>query len=415
MILTALKLLSLQPDTPPIDSGAVALSRGAVLSVGPAHKILKAYPGHRVYRLDNAVLMPGLVNLHTHLELPPLLNDMRTQNYTDWVLNLLAEKKRLSRHDYTAAARRNIATLIRSGTTTVAEISTHGISPSVLSKSGLRAVVYHEIIFMKEDLSSLVFPRCGTVSRIVQYGFSPHSPHTVSEPALRAILKIALKRHLRLCMHVSETREETLLLQRRKSALERLYAAAGWEMSRAPGARSSFEHLHRLGLLGPSFLAVHAVQADNADITLIKRSGSGIAHCPRSNHEIGVGTMPLKKFLDARITVGLGTDSLASSPTLNLWDEMRYAYKVHRRSGVTPQDIFHMATLGGARALCMDREIGSIEPGKKADCIAVPLPKKDTGDLYSDLLRETNTCIMSMVNGHVVYRGDAGRIRLVKN
>jgi len=208
-------------------------------------------------------------------------------------------------------------------------------------------------------------------------------------------------------MHVAETREETLLLQRRKNTLQRLYAAARWDMSRAPVARSSFEHLQRLGVLGPSFLAVHAVQADGADVALIKRSGAGIAHCPRSNHEIGVGTMPLRKFLDARISVGLGTDSLASSPSLNLWDEMRYAYQVHRYSGVTTQDLFHMATLGGAGALGMDQEIGSLEPGKKADIIAISLPRKNTGDLYSDLLRETNTCNMSVVNGHVVYHNDS--------
>ncbi len=371
--------------------------------------MMRKYPGHRIVRLEQAVVIPGLVNVHTHLELPLLLDDIRAQNYTDWVLNLLEKKKLLTRHDYTAAAHRNIASLIRSGTTTVAEISTHGVSPLVLRKSGLRTVVYHEIIFMREDLSSLAFPRRGPVSRLVQYGLSPHSPHTVSEPALRAIHQISSKKHLRLCMHVAETREETLLLQRRKSSLERLYAAAGWDMIRAPKARSSFEYLQRLGVLGPSFLAVHAVQADNSDIALIKRSRAGIAHCPRSNHEIGVGTMPLRKFLDARISVGLGTDSLASSPSLNLWDEMRYAYQVHRRSGVTPQDIIHMATLGGARALGMDKEIGSLEPGKDADIIAISLPRKKTGDLYSDLLRETNTCIMSMVNGHVVYRGDTGR------
>jgi len=394
-------------DRIPLVAGAVVVKQGRIHAVGKAAAMMRRYPGHRIVRLEHAVVMPGLVNVHTHLELPLLLDDSGAQNYTDWVLSLLKKKKRLTRHDYTAAANRNITSLLRSGTTTVAEISTHGISPLLLGKSGLRAVVYHEIIFMEEDLSGLAIPRRAPESRLVRYGLSPHSPHTVSGPALRAIHQISSKRRLRLCMHVAETREETLLLQRRKNTLERLYAAARWDIGRAPVARSSFEYLHRLGVLGPSFLAVHAVQADNADIALIKRSGAGIAHCPRSNHELGVGAMRLGKFLEAHIPVGLGTDSLASSPSLNLWDEMRYAYKVHRRSGVTAQDIFGMATLGGAKALGMDQDIGSLEPGKKADIIAVSSPRKNTGDLYSDLLRETNTCIMSIVNGQVVSRGDA--------
>ena len=114
--------------------------------------------------------------------------------------------------------------------------------------------------------------------------------------------------------------------------------------------------------------------------------------------------MPLKKFLDAGVTVGLGTDSLASSPTLNMWDEMRYAYQIHRRSGVSAEDIFSLATINGAKALGLDKEIGTLAPGKKADMIAVPLPGKDTGDIYSDLLRETKSCIMSMVNGKVLHK-----------
>lgn len=403
MIIQADKIIT-KLDRIPLIAGAVVIRYGRIEAIGKATAMTRKYPAHRIVRLAQAVVMPGLVNVHTHLELPLLVEDIRAQNYTDWVFNLLERKKRLSRRDYTAAARGNIEALIRSGTTTVAEISTHGVSSLVLSRSGLRSVVYHEIIFMKEDLSGLAFPRRGPVSRLMHYGVSPHSPHTVSGPALRVLHQIASKRHLRLCMHVAETREETFLLQRRKSALERLYAAARWDMNRAPVAHSSFEHLHRLGVLGPSFLAVHAVQADNADIALIKRSGTAIAHCPRSNHELGVGTMPLRNFLDAGISVGLGTDSLASAPTLNLWDEMRYALRIHRRSGVTPQDIFHMATMGGARALGMGKETGSLEVGKKADIIALPLPQSDTGDLYSGLLRETKTCIMTMVNGHILHQ-----------
>ena len=395
-------------DRVPLTDGAVVVKDGRVLALGNAASMIRNYPGHRIMRLEQAVVMPGLVNVHAHLELPPLLDQVWAHTYADWVLKLLKAKKRLTRRDYAAAARKNIASLIRSGTTTVAEICTHGASSLALKASGVRAVIYQEIISMVQDPRSLVLPRRGTVSRLVRYGFSPHSPHTVSEPALRAIKNVASQRHIPLCMHVAETHEETLLLQRKKSRLERLYAAAGWDTSLAPEGRSSFEYLHRIGLLGPFFLAVHAVQADNADIDLIKRTGTGVAHCPRSNREIGVGTMPMKKYLDAGIPVGFGTDSLASVPTLNLWDEMRTALAIHRRVGITPRDIVQVATLGGAQALGMDNEIGSLEPGKKADCIAVPLPRRDTGDLCSDLLRETKTGIMTMVNGRVLYRDVAG-------
>lgn len=182
-----------------------------------------------------------------------------------------------------------------------------------------------------------------------------------------------------------------------------LYEFAKWNKDWAPEASSSFEYLNRIGLLSPNLLAVHAVQVTDSDIRLIKKSGTSIAHCPRSNKETHVGRMPLKKFLDAGITVGLGTDSLASSPSLNMWDEMRYAYKVHKKDGVTAQDIFRLATIGGAKALGLDKQIGTLEPGKKADIIAVPLPKKDTGDIYSDLLRETKSSIMTMVNGKILY------------
>jgi cytosine/adenosine deaminase-related metal-dependent hydrolase len=225
----------------------------------------------------------------------------------------------------------------------------------------------------------------------------------VSEKALKAILRVAEMKRQRICMHVAETKEETRLLQRRKSGLEQLYTAAGWDIAWAPKDRSSFSYLQRISVLTPAFLAVHAVQADEQDVMIMKQSGAAVAHCPRSNRALKVGTMPLVKFLHAGIPVGLGTDSLASVASLNMWDEMRYASRVHRSSGVTTEDIVRMATLGGSQALGLDHEIGSLEPGKRADCIAVPLPGKDTGNLSSDLLRETKSCIMNMVNGNIIY------------
>jgi len=405
MIITAHRLITLRHDASTIKNGAVVFSRGTIIDAGATEKILKAHIGHHIYRLENAVLMPGLINVHTHLELPPLLDAVRARTFPDWVLNLIQVKRELDMKGYTIAAKQNVRSLIQSGTTTVAEICTHGISPGVLKQSGLRATVYHEIISMGP--SSPIFRLPSPVSlpstNLVRIGLSPHAPHTVSVTVLLQIKKLVLRKHLRLCMHVAESKDEIRLLQRKKSRFEKLYRAVGWDTAWAPSTDSPFEYLLTLGLLSDDFLAVHAVQATDKDISIIKRSRVSVAHCPRSNRETGVGKMPLKKFLDAGVVVGLGTDSLASSPSLNLWDEMRSAYRMHRSDGVTVKDIFTLATKGGAKALGLFDTIGSIEPGKRADIIAVPLPKKDSGDIYSDLLRETKSCIMSVVDGKILY------------
>lgn len=405
MIITSQKLLTLQDDMTPVNNGAVVFIRGVILAAGPTEKILKKHTGHRIHRLENAVLMPGLINVHTHIELPPLFDAVRARAFPDWVLNLIKVKRSLTDKHYKSAAKNNIKTLIHAGTTTIGEICTHGVSHGVLKQSGLRATVYQEIISMNPSSHLARLPSLVSrpSSNLIRTGLSPHAPHTVSETALLQIKNLALRKHLRLCMHVAESNDEIRLLQRKMSRFEKLYRVAGWDTAWAPSADSPFEYLHTLGLLNDDFLAVHAVHATDKDISLIKRSRVPVAHCPRSNRETGVGKMPLRKFLDAGIVVGLGTDSLASSPSLNMWDEMRYAYRIHRSDGVTVKDIFTIATNGGAKALGMFDMIGSIEPGKRADIIAVPLPKKVTGDIYSDLLRETKSCIMSVVDGKTLY------------
>jgi cytosine/adenosine deaminase-related metal-dependent hydrolase len=406
MIIASKKILTMHHDTPSFDNGAVVFSRGTILDVGPADNIIKKYRNHRIYLLRNTVLLPGLVNVHTHLELPSLLETIRTKKFSDWVINLIKAKERLSSLDYVSATARNIQTLIHTGTTAVAEICTHNISPALLRQRGLRSIVFYEIISMSPSSPFPHLPLKVSVHpfSLVQTGISPHAPHTVSETALLRIKKIALQKKLRLSMHVAESKDEIKLLQGKRSGFERLYQLARWDPTWAPSAESPVEFLHKLGILSANFLAVHAVQVTDRDIGIIKRSRVAVAHCPRSNRETHVGKMPLKKFLDSGVTVGLGTDSLASSPSLNLWDEMRYAYRIHRSTGVTARDIVTLATAGGAKALGLFNAIGSIEPGKRADIIAVPIPKKDTGDIYSDLLRETKYCNMSVVGGKILYR-----------
>jgi cytosine/adenosine deaminase-related metal-dependent hydrolase len=224
---------------------------------------------------------------------------------------------------------------------------------------------------------------------------------------LREIGELTHRKKLNLCMHVAESKDEIKLLHGLKSGYERLYDAVGWDLAWAPSADSPLQYLQRIGLLSPNFLAVHAVQASDKDMRILNKTGTPVAHCPRSNKETGVGRMTLKKLLEAGVVVGLGTDSLASSPSLNMWDEMRYAYQIHRGGGISAEDILRLATIGGAKALGLDQEIGTLASAKKADLIVIPLPGKNTGNLYCDLLRETKSCIMSVVNGKILYHADA--------
>jgi cytosine/adenosine deaminase-related metal-dependent hydrolase len=406
MIVTSQKLITCDPGGSITNDCAIAISdTGNILAVGTTETIMKKFSRHRIHRLRHAVLLPGFVNLHTHLELPSLLDMVSGKSFPDWILNLIRAKKDLGKQDYLRAAKINIKTLIRSGTTTVGEICTHGASSAILKQAGLRAVVFHEIISMNPDQSKLPLWPVSRPSSLMQSGLSPHSPYTVSESALHAIIRLVKKKDIRIAMHIAESKDETELLHGDNNGLERLYHLAGWDLSWAPRGHSSIEYLKRIGFLFPNLLAVHAVHVTKKDIELIKKSKVSVAHCPRSNKATGVGIMPLKQFIDAGINVGLGTDSLASSPSLNMWDEMRYAYQVHRKNGVSAEDIFKLATINGASALGLNKMIGTLEPGKRADIIAVPLPSKNTGDIYSDLLRETKSCIMTMVDGKILFQG----------
>ncbi len=410
MIITSAKLITCHSRATIFTDGAIVIKKGIIHAVGSMSNIMRQFSDKKVIHLQTAVLMPGLVNTHTHLELPALLDTIRSKTYPEWDLNLIAAKNKLDNKDNSKAALNNINALIQTGTTTVGEICTHGISPAFLKRSGLRSILYYEKINMESKgngrvTKNLLSP--GKDSVLVQSGLSPHSPYTVSESVLRNIRKAAQKRNIPLAMHIAESKDEIRLLQRKSSGLEKLYQFAGWDLDWAPIGLSSFEYLNRIGFLSPNLLAVHAVQVTDKDIGIMKKKKVSVAHCPRSNKVTGVGRMPLKLFLDAGITVGLGTDSLASAPTLNMWDEMRYAYRIYRHDGLTPKDIIFLATSGGARAMGMDKQIGSIAPGMKADLIAVALPAKNTGDLYSDLLRETKSCIMTIVNGKILYPRDA--------
>lgn len=284
---------------------------------------------------------------------------------------------------------------------------------AALVRQGLRGVVYREILGLtldgaesrcdaaRADLQSMQQMARGGLLRV---GLSPHSPYSLSEELFRACAPMLFQLRLPCCIHAAESREEVEFLSTGRGAIsDLLYPAVG---CRVPPlrrrAQSPIEYLEGLGALAWRPLLIHAVHVDAADIRRMVRGGVSVAHCPRSNARLSDGAAPVADFLAHGIPVGLGTDSLASVPTLDLWDEMRAALAA-QRGRLAPSQVLDMATRGGARALGLADEIGSLEVGKRADLIAVSAGAVAASDPAGSLIAGTRgeDVLFSLVEGEV--------------
>ncbi|OGB93343.1 MAG: hypothetical protein A2Z31_08240 [candidate division NC10 bacterium RBG_16_65_8] len=238
-------------------------------------------------------------------------------------------------------------------------------------------------------------------------GLSPHSPYAVSEELLSACGELARRAGIPPAIHAAESPEEAEWLSSGGGPIAHsLYPAVGCATppTRRP-ARSPIAYLSEVGALAWRPLLVHAVHADEADCRIMAGHGVRVAHCPRSNRLLSRGTAPVPRFLSHGIPVGLGTDSLASAPDLDLWQEMRAALATHA-GRLDPAAVLEMGTLGGARALGMADRVGSLEAGKRADVIAVAADGIATSDPVGSLLEGTQgeDVLLALIDGEVRHR-----------
>jgi 5-methylthioadenosine/S-adenosylhomocysteine deaminase len=416
VILTARLVLPI--SGPPLPNGGLVIRDGLIRAIGPTAALHRDFPGEPCEALGDAVLLPGLVNAHTHLELTGLQGRLPLgRSWSEWLLALLSLRLGLDRAFYTASSREGAAASLRSGVTCVADITASGASLASLKALGLRGIVFQEVLGpdpeqAEERLSSaetaLRALQAEATGSLLSVGLSPHAPYSVSEALLERCADLLRRTQLRATMHLAESPDEVTYIGLGLGPLATdLLPAVG---RRAPAHRVCGESptalLARVGLLSEQILAAHAVQVGSSDLELLKEHAVALALCPRSNHHLRVGSAPLPRYLAARLRVGLGTDSLASNETLSLWDEMRFALTAYGET-VTPKQLLTMATLGGAAALGMADEIGSLEPGKRADLIGVALDRLDDDDPCGSLLRHASekSVILTMVDGKILYRG----------
>jgi 5-methylthioadenosine/S-adenosylhomocysteine deaminase len=357
---------------PPITDGAVLVGRdGKIAAVGP-HPEVPTPAGTRQVDFPSAVLVPGLVNTHTHLELTHLAGKNAERDFARWIRTIRTLKEATTPEEFAHAAEQGVRDAWTAGITCVADTGSTGAPLEALVRLGARGIYYQEVFGPDPRASGASLAELqGAVARLgplatrqVRLGVSPHAPYTVSEPLYRAVAEFARRAGLRLAVHLAESREEMALVRDGTGPFAEALRARG--VAVAAHDLSPVQYLGRLGLFASgTCLCIHCVQVDAADIATLARAGAAIAHCPRSNRAHGHGTAPLAAFRAAGLAVGLGTDSIVSTGDANLWAEASAA-------GLAGDEALRLLTLGGAEALGLEREVGSLERGKDADLAVFP-------------------------------------------
>ncbi len=367
----------------PIAQGAVLVNDSRIAWVGSAASA--ATDNARIVALGNAVLMPGLVNAHSHLELTAMRGFLEGFAFREWLRTLtIVRRDVLTADDLLDASRLGIVEGLAHGITTYADTTDSAAPLAAMREMGVRGIGYVEVFGpdpaqrdgSMAQLAQRVSALRGLDTSLVRTGISPHAPYTVSASLFRAAAEYARAESLPMAVHIAESAAEVAFVVRG----EGVFADKLRERNIAvtPQARSPIALLDRCGVLDARPLLIHAIQIDEEDCQRIADSGSSIVHCPISNAKLGHAIAPLDRMLSHRIATGLGTDSVASNDRMHLIEETRQACLFHSvRSGrpdsLHPTQALELATIGGARALQLDAQIGTLEPGKQADLAAFPL------------------------------------------
>ena len=416
MIYTAKYVLPITSD--PIQDGGVLVQEDRITAVG--QNLRQSYPDERSHDLGEAILLPGLINTHSHLDYTILRGAIDDLPLFPWVRKLTEYAIDMPPEAFRWSSLLGAAELIRSGVTATADATFSGASMDALLESGMRGVVCQEVFGYRTDdfavelemLQDRASALASKASSRVRVGVSPHSIYTVSPGLLQAVRDYAYAESLPLVIHVAESLAEHEFCVRNKGDIARLYRTLGLEWE-CPGV-SPVQYLYDLGMLGHRTLAAHCVHVNEDDVRLLAVTRTGVAHCPRSNSKLCVGTAPVGIMLQAGVRMGLGTDSAVSNNTLDILGEIRASIVVQRaqhRTGdmIEAKRMVEAATVGGADALGMEAEIGSIEPGKKADLTAIDIsgphcfPDRDPYSLLA-YCASAGDVAMTIVDGVELYK-----------
>lgn len=402
-------VVTMDARQPVLENGAVAVNAGRIVAVGPASDLEARFSPKQTIDARRHAIMPGFVDTHHHFLQNFHKGTRDDLVLLDWIDRVSVPRIRVAVQDYTRgqydiqqhASRLGCADAIRSGITTILnmEWATHPSVVDVFEQAGIRVV--HTITMSDQWISpTVLLPHDRLLSlaeqlrerilsspdRRVTYRYGLACPNSCSVGLIREVRALADKNRVPIHIHIAETRYE-------------------WDNIQKLYGRTPTGHLHNLGLLAPDVLGAHCIWLSDEDIELFAKTGTKVAHNPECNMKIADGIAPIVKFVKAGVVVGLGTDSCAVNDNMDMFEAMRTAAFLQKVSTMEPtvlsaSHVLRMATLGGAEALGMEKEIGSLEVGKKADLILV--------DLTASHMRPINK-----IENSLVYCANAGDVDTV--
>jgi 5-methylthioadenosine/S-adenosylhomocysteine deaminase len=383
LILQARWIIPVEPESVIYEHYSLVIDDGKILDLLNHEQALQLYQPRTLEKLDQHVLIPGLINCHTHAAMSLLSGIADDLPLMDWLQNHIwpAEQKWVSEAFVRDGTDLAIAEMLRGGTTcfndmyffpeiAAQQAAAHGIRANI----GLIVFDFPTIWAEHADAylaKGLALHEQLRHERLITTSFAPHAPYTVSDEPLRKMLTFADEMDLSIHMHLHETRHEVLEQQQKTG-------------------QTPLQRMQDLGLLTPSFMAVHMTQLDESEILQYAETGGHIIHCPESNLKLASGFCPVAACLDAGVNVALGTDGAASNNDQDMLAEMRVAALLAkgvsgRADALPAMQALKMATINGAKALGLDAEIGSLKPGKAADVVAIDLSDVETQPVFNPL------------------------------
>ncbi|HVE62537.1 MAG TPA: amidohydrolase family protein, partial [Mycobacteriales bacterium] len=398
----------------PLYDAGVVVAGERVAAVGARGELLSAYAGAKV-REWPGVMTPGLVNAHAHLEYGPPFADLASSGlaFPEWIQQITRRRQEMTSAEWLASARGSVTELLRTGTTCVADVVTNGPGIAAAARAGLAGISYVEVVGCDEtrwpDERARVLGLIDAAPAGRTLGLSPHALYSLSGPVVTAAVAIARDRGWRLHTHLAESAEEAEFVLggggRIADALRRVGLAHDL-LDRGAG-RSPAAQLDALGGLGADVHVAHGVHLDAADRALLRDSATAVALCARSNRVLGAGEPPVAAYLDEGSPIAVGTDSLASSPSLDMFGELAALRELAVAQGASPdglgERLVGAATLGGAAALGLAGTVGVLAPDARADLAVFDVPV--AGSPYDALVGSgAGRCVLTVVAGKIVHR-----------